>query len=232
MSSANNHGWLRFGLVFVVLCQSLVLLPNKSLNAELQRRLLTFRKGDAIRLTVWQPWVNRDYRDGRSQYLNLDGDYLIDSRGYVFLPIIGEIKVIGHNSRSLAEVLTEKFGQYIQDPIIIVEPLIRVTMLGEFRRPGTYLIAPDASLWELVDLAGGPNEDSNLKKMWVERGGRKVKRNLLSSFERAYSIEEIGIMSGDQVTVPPKRRFQFRDAFDILRFTISIINLYFLVDRL
>ncbi|MFQ5822463.1 MAG: polysaccharide biosynthesis/export family protein [bacterium] len=229
MSAKNKQGRVKIEVIFVFILQFLILFPNESLKAELQRSSLTFRKGDAIRLTIWLSW---GIGNERNQNINLNGDYLIDSRGYVFLPLLGDIKVIGHTTRTLSETLRKKFSQYIQEPIVIVEPLIRVTMMGEFRRPGTYLIPPDASLWELVDLAGGPNDDSNLKKMWVERGGRKVKRNLLSSFERAYSIEEIGIKSGDQVYVPIRRRFQLRVAFDILRFTVSLINLYFLISRL
>lgn len=229
MGSTNNQGRLQLGLIFVALVQFLILFPYGALKAESQRGFVTFNKGDGIRLTMWHPW---GFGDNRNENIDLNGDYIIDSRGYVFLPLLGEVKVIGHNSRTLSELLREKFSQYIQDPIVIVEPLIRVTMLGELKRPGTYLIPSDASLWELVDLAGGPNEDSNLKKMRVERGGRKIRTNLLGSFEKAYSIEEIGIRSGDQVFVPTKRRFRFRDAFDILNFTISLVNLYFLIDRL
>ncbi|NIR72165.1 hypothetical protein GWN42_10515 [candidate division KSB1 bacterium] len=180
-------------------------------------------------MTVWQPWR---ITDGKNQTLDLNGEYPIDSRGNVFLPLIGEIKVVGHNPKTLSEHLKEKFSPYLQDPVIIVEPLIRVTMLGSFKRPGTYLIEPDASFWQLVDKAGGPRDNSNLKKMWVERGGKVIKKDILSGFERAYSLQEMGIYSGDQVFIPDRKRFRIRDALEILRFGVTLINIYFLVDRI
>lgn len=236
MKNLINHGWLGSnigrsgrrvkGLVFL---QILIFLMLGNSVLEAQWSSQNFRKGDALRLTVWQPWR---VGDNKNQSIDISGDYIIDSRGDVFFPLIGDISVVSHNSTSLGEVLTEKYSEYIQDPIIVVEPLIRVTLLGAFRRPGTYLIAPDASLWELVDLAGGPEDNSDLKKMYVERGGRIVKKNILGAFERAYTLTELGIRSGDQVLVPAKNPFRLRDAFEILRFGISLINLYLLVDRL
>lgn len=203
------------------------ILSNATLEA--QWSLQNFRKGDGLRLTVWQPWR---VGDGKNQSIDINGDYIIDSRGNVFFPLIGEVNVITHDAKSLAEELTAKYSEYIQDPILVVEPLIRVTLLGAFRRPGTYLVPPDASLWQLVDLAGGPEDNSNLKKMYVERGGKIVKQNILSAYERAYTLTELGIHSGDQVLVPAKKPFRLRDAFEVLRFGISLINLYLLITRL
>ena len=228
MKQISNHGRLKIGLIFILIFQLVIIPGAGNLKAESQRRALRFRKGDALRLTIWQPW---GITDNKNQHINLNGDYIIDSRGYVFIPLIGEVKVIGHNAKTLAEVIREKSRQYMQDPIVIAEPLIRVTMLGAFIKPGTYLIPPDASLWELVDLTGGPTDDSNLNKMRVERGGKTVMKNLLSSFERAYTIQEIGIRSGDQIIVPTRNRFGVRDAMDILYFGITILNLYILVKR-
>ncbi len=140
--------------------------------------------------------------------------------------------MVGHSTQSLADDLREKLSVYLQEPIIVVEPLIRVTMMGAFRRPGTYLISPDASFWELVNLAGGPDDNANLKKMVVERGGKVVKKNILGGFERAYTLQEMNIFSGDQVFVPIKKEFRVRDAFEIVRFGITLINLYLLIQNL
>ncbi|MFQ5648761.1 MAG: polysaccharide biosynthesis/export family protein [bacterium] len=188
-----------------------------------------FNRGDALRLVIWQPW---QIGNGKGQNIDLNGDYLIDNRGYVFFPLIGDVKVIGHNPRTVAEELKEKFSAYMQEPIIIVEPLIRVTLLGAFRRPGTYLVQPDASLWALVDLAEGPDDNSDLRKMYIERSGRLIKKSLLSGFERAYTLQELDIRSGDQILLPERKRFRVRDAFEILRFGVTLLNVYFLISRI
>ncbi|MFQ5707561.1 MAG: polysaccharide biosynthesis/export family protein [bacterium] len=229
MKRNKNQGWFKLLAVFHIIVLSFLILLWGQSRAEQRARTLTFRKGDAIRLTIWQPLR---IGEGKNHSLDINGDYPIDSRGHVFLPLVGDVKVVGHNTETLANLLKEKFSPYYQDPVIIVNPLIRVTMQGAFNRPGTYLVKPDASLWELVDLAGGPSDRSNLQKMWVERGGKIINGNLLGSFEKGYSLREIGIVSGDQILVPQRGHFTLRDAFDILRFGVTILNLYIVIQRI
>ncbi len=224
MKTTINQGWLKTAALLFA-----ILFSAGFSHARAQSLNQTFKKGDALRLAIWQPYR---ISDGKNQSLDINGDYPIDSRGYVFFPILGEVKVVGATATSLAEDLRQKLSAYFQEPVIVVEPLIRVTLIGAFRRPGTYLISPEASLWELVDLGGGPDEKSNLKKMVVERGGKAIKKNILGGFERAYSLQEIGIMSGDQVVMPAIKPFQVRDAFEIVRFGVTLINLYLLIKNL
>lgn len=218
----------KVGLQIVFLALALCLLAGNS-RAQSQLSSQSFKKGDALRLTIWQPYR---VSDGKGQSMDINGEYLIDSRGAVFFPIIGEVRVVGHTTTSLANELKEKLSPFFQDPVVVVEPLIRLTVIGAFRRPGTYLISPEASFWELINLAGGPDDNSNLKKMVVERGGKVVKKNILSGFEKAYSLQEMGIYSGDQVFAPQKKEFKMKDAFEIVRFGISLLNLYLIITRL
>ena len=223
-----NQGRLLAGLRALVVTVVVVFADGGDLWAQAAATKQSFKNGDALRLTIWQPW---QIGNGKGNGIDINGDYAIDNRGYTFLPLIGDVRVIGHNSSTLAADLKDRFSPYIQDPIVVVKPLIRVTMLGAFRRPGTYLVPPDASLWQLVDLAGGPRDDSNLAKMSVERGGKVVKKKLLGGFERGYTLREIGISSGDQVLVPVRKKFRVKDAFEIFRFGVSIINLYFIIQK-
>ncbi len=230
MKSTLNQGRLIRTVVSVLTLLCLLLLPSsRHLMSSPQSFSKRFNRGDAIRLTIWQPWQVGDKKDSG---LDIDGDYLIDSGGFVFLPLIGEIKVVSHNTKTLAAELTEKFNAYIQDPIIIVEPLIRVALLGAFRRPGTYLIPPDASLWALVDKAGGPDDDSNLRKMFIERSGRTIRKDLLGGFEKAFTLQELGIRTGDQLILPVRKQFRMKDAFEILRFGLSLLNLYLVITKI
>jgi len=147
MEKRANHGWLSISIRWFLINIIFVSLITNSLFGQNQRSVKRFVRGDALRLKIWQPWGGGD--GGRN--INFDGDYLIDSRGYVFFPLLAEVKVINHTPTTLANELKDKFSAYVQDPVVIVKPLIRVTLLGAFRRPGTYLVSLEASLWELVD---------------------------------------------------------------------------------
>ncbi len=184
-----------------------------------QRLLTSFKPGDAIRLQIWQPWR---ITEGKAEILDLNGDYAVNSQGYTMLPLIGEIKVVGLNQQTLAARLKKKYSPFIKDPYIMVTPLIRVTLQGSVNRPGAYLIPPTASLWELVEMATGPTQNAELKKMRSERGGRVVSKNLLRSFEKGYSLQEIGILSGDQIIIPGKNKFTYRDILVLATFGLQV----------
>ncbi len=193
-----------------------------------QSLLTSFKPGDAIRLQIWQPWR---ITEGKAEILDLNGDYAVNNQGYTTLPLIGEIKVVGLNQRTLAVNLKDKYSPFIKDPYIMVTPLIRVTLQGSVNRPGAYLIPPTASLWEVVEMGNGPTQNAELKKMRSERGGRVVSKSLLRSFEKGYSLQEIGILSGDQIIIPGKNKFTYRDVLVLATFGLQVGLFYLRVSE-
>ena len=193
-----------------------------------QSLLTSFKPGDAIRLQIWQPWR---ITEGKAEIQDLNGDYAVNSQGYTTLPLIGEIKVVGLNQKTLAVNLKDKYSPFIKDPYIMVTPLIRVTLQGSVNRPGAYLIPPTASLWEVVEMGNGPTQNAELKKMRSERGGRVVSKSLLRSFEKGYSLQEIGILSGDQIIIPGKNKFTYRDILVLATFGLQVGLFYLRVSE-
>ena len=104
--------------------------------------------------------------------------------------------------------------------------------MGSFNKPGSYRIDPKESLWELIDMAGGPTSDCDLNSMKVQRRGQIVNRNLLSSFEEGHSLEEIGVNSGDQIISKAKPQIGIKEILDYTRFGISLIILYLQIQNL
>lgn len=160
------------------------------------KSLAVFQPGDAVRIQVWELYQ----RENRN--LPLSGDYPINPDGMIIMPFLGEIKVKGMTNYELMQLLKEKFSNYLNDPYIYVRPLIRITMQGAFNRPGAYRADPASSFWDLVQQAGGPETNCDLRKMRVERGGKVVIKKLLNSFEKGYSLDDVGIESGDQIIAP------------------------------
>ncbi len=105
-------------------------------------------------------------------------------------------------------------------------PLIRVTLLGAVNKPGSYLIEARESLWSLINEAGGPANNVDLKKLYIERGGEVVNNNLREAFEQAHSLEQLGVRSGDQIYVPGISRFNFRAVVDYVTLSASFVLLY------
>jgi polysaccharide export outer membrane protein len=188
--------------IFIAIC----VFPGTIFSQETGRQdwrnsaksLTVFQPGDAVRIQIWEL-----YQDERRN-INLSADYPINPEGFIIMPLVGEVRVKGLTIFELMQSLEERYAAYLMNPYIYVRPLVRITMQGAFNQPGAYRIDPQSSLWDLVAQAGGPTARCDLKRISVERGGKVVIRDLLSSFEKGYSLEEIGIESGDQIRAPAR----------------------------
>ncbi len=196
--------------------------PDNTWAQRRSRSRSKFQPGDAIRIEILEIMETQSQSPG----IDVDDDYSIDREGNISMPLVGEIKVIGHTTETLVELVTQKFSPYFKEPFITVTPLIRLTIMGAFNRPGSYRINPEESLWELIEKAGGPAQGCDLTTLRVERGGQVVIEKLLDSFEKGHSLEDIGVLTGDQIIAKYKSSFGFRDIMDYSRFVIALVTLY------
>ena len=103
--------------------------------------------GDLLQVTVFE-----------SKELN--AKVRVSSRGQITLPLLGQINVKGMTSRE-AEVKIEQSYRvkYIKDPhvsVFVEEHMSRrVTLVGQFKQPGTYEYPSKQTLLDVMALAGG-----------------------------------------------------------------------------
>lgn len=181
--------------------------------------LTIFQPGDAVRIQVWEL-----YRQQTN--VNLNGDYPISPEGTIIMPLVGELKVKGLTVYELMQTIQTKLKDYMENPLVYVYPLIRVTLQGAFIRPGAYRVPPTSSLWDVIALAGGPRGDCDLENLQVERGGKVILERLLNSFEKGYSIEDIGIESGDQIMAPSRSRLSVGTIIGFVNLIMTLTLLY------
>lgn len=85
-------------------------------------------------------------------------NYLVDHKGYIVFPIIGEIHVAGMTKSELSETLKSKISPtYIKDkPIILIRYAnYRISVLGEVARPGILNVNNERlSIFEAISMAG------------------------------------------------------------------------------
>lgn len=212
-----------------LLCTIIFIQTTWAMQTTSRSRYSIFQPGDAIQISIMEIM---DYQSSRGgSVLTINDVFSISRKGVIFMPLIGEVKVAGHNEQTLTEVLAEKFNPYFKEPFITVVPLIRVTLMGAFNKPGSYRIDPNESLWELIDMADGPDSDCDLESISVKRGGDVVIENLLTSFEKGYSLEEIGVRSGDQIIAEYQSHFGLREILDWGRFGITLVVLYLQIQQ-
>jgi protein involved in polysaccharide export with SLBB domain len=155
-----------------------------------------YQKGDAVRIAV---------SSDTTHFVN--GTYHIDDNGFVFLPVLGKVKIDSMTEKSFVSLLNSSYLSFLRYPTIQVHLLMRVSLLGGFAKPGLFYVDPSASLWDAIALAGGPVREDGLKKINWEREGQIIDKNLLPSIESGKSLSTLGMRSGDQlwITHVPKK---------------------------
>lgn len=82
--------------------------------------------------------------------------YVVDSESNIYFPYIGKMSVAGKTIEMFRDELRNKLTAYIKDPgINIRHANYKITVLGEVRNPGTFVV-PDgnATLLSALGLAG------------------------------------------------------------------------------
>ena len=190
-----------------------------------------FYPGDAVRIIVWQDPSYRSLTEVDIDRLGIADDYIIDRRGKIFMPLLGDVLAIGKTRAELAEYLRGQYEKILAGLQFVCKPLIRLTVLGEVAQPGSYLVEASESLWQVISSAGGPVPTADLNKITLMRSDKVVAEGLLEVYEKAYSLKEIGVRSGDQLIIPQIHRFSFRTVMSVGTFLMSFVLLYLQVKR-
>lgn len=142
-----------------------------------------------------------------------NGIYKIDERGYVNIPVIGNLSISHLSISQLIDTIKIRCIDYLPYPNIRVTPLMRLSLLGGFYKPGLYWIDSRNSLWDAIQLAEGFQREDGLKLLRWERDGKVISNNLTRVFQSGASLRSIGFKSGDQlcITSQPKTEFSFRE---------------------
>ena len=136
----------------------------------------------------------------------IDG-YLVDSSGYIEMPIVGSIKASGLTCFEFSEFLKISLKEYVLNPSVRTKILnFRVSILGEVNRPGTFnVINQNISLTELISTAGGFTNNANPSKILIIRDANneiETRYVDLTSYEFINS-EYYYLKQNDEVYVKP-----------------------------
>ena len=178
----------------------------------LSRSVGVLRSGDAVKIAV--------FRDSE-----LTGEYLIDSRGQLQIPGLGVIQAAGLDPDQLKTSIRQALIQLgTTNPQIAVQPLVRVSVLGEVRNPALYPVDPGISLIQLLTIAGGPTPNANLRRTRVVREGHVFEVDLESALTGSASGRVV-LYSNDVVVVPKKTGFTRETLQFVLGLTTAALSI-------
>jgi len=180
----------------------------------------SFLPGDGLRISTFPD---------TSSFLNRI--FPIDDRGYVDFPLLGKTQISSMTEAQLVSFIKNNFQIYIKSPNVLIRPMMRLSLIGGFVRPGLFYVDYDMSLWNAVQLSGGPSLEDGIKDMQWERNGKSLKDDLSPFFEQGVSLKNMGVKSGDVIWTPtPGAETTWdivtRDVLPILAFATTIFTVW------
>jgi polysaccharide export outer membrane protein len=139
--------------------------------------------GDRLSIDVWkEPDLSKQVT------VRLDGK--------ISLPLIEDVVAAGLTSAQLRTQLTEKYGQYVDSPVVSVTVLEslskKIYLLGKVTRPGEYPIQKNMTVVQAISLAGGLTE-------WADASDIRLIRKI-KGVERTFRVDYDAIVSGKDVS--------------------------------
>jgi len=154
---------------------------------------------DVLEITVWR---------------NVDLSKIVQVRpdGRISMPIIRDIMAVGKTPSQLAEEMTSKLREYVQNPVVAVSlkevNSSNIFMLGEVARPGRYPLKSKTTLLQGITIAGGFTPIAARNQMVIFRFAESAPgmKRLTASYDdivlRGGINANFELKSGDTVVVP------------------------------
>ena len=142
------------------------------------------QSGDVVRVAIW-----------RAPTLN--GDFPLDERGMVQLPLLGLRAVTTKPWTDVRDALLAEYRRQLRAESIALTPLRRIYVLGAVERPGVYMMDPTFELRGIVSMAGGATMEGSLDHVRILRDGATVAKDI----SLTQTALDFGVRSGDQIFV-------------------------------
>ncbi|MDJ0515715.1 MAG: SLBB domain-containing protein [Trichodesmium sp. MO_231.B1] len=158
------------------------------------------------------------------EYSGKNGQHQIQIDGTLNLPLIGNVSVEGITLDKAKELIQEKYGEYLQIPIVNLNLLaarpLKIAIAGEVQHPGSYTISPIVSqggnsksgtqlptVTKALQVAGGVTTSADIRQIKIRRlqlnaPEEVININLWELLESGNLVQDISLRDGDTLFVP------------------------------
>ncbi len=165
---------------------------------------------------------NADYIIGADDLLEIDvfqanelkTTARVSSKGYIGMPLVGDIKAKGLTPVQLEQAISAKLEKYLQEPRVSVTvkeyKAQRIAVIGGVSKPDMYVVTGQRYLLDMLIMAGGLSGNSDacyiLRPSIDERTGQvkteTLTINLSDLIEKGDFALNVPVFSGDVINVP------------------------------
>lgn len=167
---------------------------------------------------------------GDSGAVGTEPTYLIDEKGNIEFPVLGQLKLAGLTRVQVKDMIKEKLTIYIKDPIVSVRlKNFKITVIGEVTSPGSYTIPNErVTVIEALGMAGDLSIQGKRKNVMVirENDGVNTYHRLDLTSKNIFESPVYYLAQNDVLYVEPNdsRIRQSRTNRNVLGIVLSIIG--------
>ncbi|WP_143305437.1 polysaccharide biosynthesis/export family protein [Chitinophaga vietnamensis] len=195
--------------------------------------------GDILQITVttFDREVSQIFNPGTAtmassgNMANIDQGYLVDSSGYITMPVAGKILVKNKTTTAINDIVLTELKKTIKNVYVSTRLVnFRISVLGDVARPGSFHIGGErVSILDALSMAGDLNATAVRKDVMVIReiDGVKEYASLNLNNSEIFSSPYFFLTNNDVVYVKPGRgrKFQTSRTIQLLPAIISAMSL-------
>jgi polysaccharide export outer membrane protein len=138
---------------------------------------------------------------------NATYNIFVDRDGNVTLPRLRPVSAVGRRFGDFRDELNAAIKQgYLQTQAYITMGQVRqisVNVVGEVTNPGVYALSGLSSMMDALNVAGGVRKSGSLRKVTVDRNGRRITVDLYKFLSPDGYAPNITLRQGDRIIVAP-----------------------------
>jgi polysaccharide export outer membrane protein len=135
--------------------------------------------------------------------------YVVDEEGNIDFPVLGKLHIVGMSQSEVINLIEGKLQGQLVNPIVTMRFLnARVTVLGEVRNPGTYVLNNGRmTLLEALGIAGDLTQYARRENILVtrENNGKVEFARLNLSSDEIFTSPYFYLQQNDVVYVEPNQ---------------------------
>lgn len=151
--------------------------------------------GDEIHIRAWGQ-------------IDIDYKAIVDRDGTLFVPRIGTLNVAGLQYQNLDKFVRNAVSRLFKNFELNVSlgqlRSIQIFVVGQARRPGSYVVGSLTTLLNALFASGGPTYKGSMRRIQLKRGNKVVAElDLYDLLLRGDMSRDVKLLPGDVIFIPP-----------------------------
>jgi protein involved in polysaccharide export with SLBB domain len=116
---------------------------------------------------------------------------------------LGDVSVSGVLRFEVQALITARVDRLYKNEVVHVTPLIRLSISGAVRTPGTYHVRSDVQLSDVIMRNGSVDQTADLRNVTIRRGTQILwaSADVQSALSNGLTVEGLNLEPGDEIVV-------------------------------